>query len=97
MFCLCLYSLVSLGSPLHVFEAHVAFLGMTLAMLWLPWDAGVSLWGALGSQGALLRISLAFLWLPFEGCGHLWATLGSQPEFEVTLDQKWIGHQYFDR
>ena len=45
---------------------------MTLASLWLPWDAGGSLWGALGSQGALLGVTLP-----------LWDTLGSQGELLV--------------
>ena len=33
-----------------VFGAHFALLGVTLASLSLPWDAGGSLWGTLGSQ-----------------------------------------------
>ena len=68
-------------------ETHFAFLGMTLASFWLPWDAGGSLWGALGSQGALLGVTLAFLWLPWNAGGPLWGTLGSQGELGMTLGQ----------
>ena len=41
------------GSPLGGFGGHFAFLWVTLASLWLPWDADGPLWGALGSQGEL--------------------------------------------
>ena len=38
-----------LGLP----RAKVLLLGVTLASLWLPWDAGGPLWGTFGSQGDL--------------------------------------------
>ena len=50
IFRLGVYGFVICCSPLNVVGAHFAFLGMTLASLWLPWDAGVALWGALGSH-----------------------------------------------
>ena len=43
-------------SLLNVFGTHFAFLGVTLVSLWLPRDAGGSLWGFLDSQGELLVI-----------------------------------------
>ena len=75
-------------SPLNVFGPHFAFLGMTLASLWLPWDAGRYLWGDLGSQGAFLGFTLAYLWLPWGAGGTIWGTLGSQVVLGVTLGQK---------
>ena len=43
IFRLYVYSFVICCSPLGVFGGHFDFLGVTLASLWLPWDAGGSL------------------------------------------------------
>ena len=81
VFCLCVYSFVICWSPLGVFGAHFAFLGVTLGCLL----------GAFGAPWAPKGLSLASLWLPFgslgtplDHLGHLglpsgaWDDLGSK-------------------
>ena len=57
----------SLGMLVGPFGATWApkgiFLGVNLASLWLPWDAGGTIWGTLGSQVELgVKSARSFLW-----------------------------------
>ena len=75
IFCLHVYGFVICCSPFNALGVNFAFLGMTLASLWLPWDAGGSLWGDLGSQGALLGVTLVpsgSLGMPVGPFGAAW-------------------------
>ncbi len=48
-----------------------------------------SLWGALGSQGALLGVTLASLWLPWDSVGPFgapWAPKGTWDDFGSKMD-----------
>ena len=83
--CLCVYSFVICCSPLNVPGPHFAFLGMTLASFWLPWDAGRSLWGDLGSKVSLLVVTLASLWLSCGAGWIIWGSLGSQVELGLIV------------
>ena len=85
---MCIYFVICC-SPLNVFGPHFSFLGMTLGSVWLPWDAGRSLWGDLGFQGALLGVTLASFRLPWDASGTICGNLGSQVELGVTWGQKW--------
>ena len=87
------------GSGVCVYSVYVYIvfaLWVSSGCLWStfcrPWvDFGHpfgSLWGALGSRGALLNVTLASLWLPLAPLGRrwtIWGTLGSQVELGLTL------------
>ena len=68
----------------YIVFRFVGFLWMSLELI-LPSldDFGLpfgSLWGALGSQGALLGVTLVPLWLPWDSVGPFgapWAPKGS--------------------
>ena len=73
-FCLCVYSFVICWSPLGGF-------GTSFCPPWGDFAPPFgSLWGALGSQGALLGVTLASLWFPLGAAEPLLGTLGSQGE-----------------
>ena len=70
VFCLRVYSFLICWFSFGVFGDHFVLLGATLGLLW----------GALGSQGALLGVTLDSLLLPWDSVGPFgdpWAPKGS--------------------
>ena len=54
-----------------------------------------TLWGAFGSQGALLGLTLASLWVPWDAGWPAWATLGAQVELGMTLVKMDVRFRYY--
>ena len=85
VFCLCVYSFLLCGSPLDVFGAHFAVLGVTLGILLGAFGAP---WAPEGLSLPSLRPPFGSLGTPLDHLGHLglpsgaWDDLGSKMDVQ---------------